>query len=164
VGAMVVALQTDIANPRKRLEAVHANTTAAKELQNAVGARTMTDLSKMIPAATAALAGRMAATQAISNEAQAPPYNTVVTNVPGPQVPLYFAGAKAVAMFGFGMIHNNMGLMNAVGSYCGKVALSFACDRDMMPDPAFYAQCLQDSHDALAASVGAGKARKAVRR
>ena len=156
VGAMVVALRTDIADARSRLAAVYAGTKDAKELTSAVGARTMTDLTKMIPAATAALAGRMAATQAITNEAQAaPPYNTVVTNVPGPQVPLYFAGARAVAMFGFGMIHNNMGLMNVVGSYCGKVALSFACDRHMMPDPAFYAQCIQNSHDALTTAARA---------
>lgn len=154
VGAMVVALRTDIADARSRLAAVHANTTAAKELTNAIGARTMTDLTKAIPAATAALAGRMAATQAISNEEQPPPYNTVVTNVPGPQVPLYFAGAQAVAMFGFGMIHQNMGLMNVVNSYCGKVALSAACDRDMMPDPAFYAQCIQHSFDSLAGAAG----------
>jgi diacylglycerol O-acyltransferase len=149
VGAMVVALRTDIPDARSRLAAIYAGTKSAKELNNAVGARTLTDMGKVVPAAMAALAGRMAATQAIINEDQAPPYNTVVSNVPGPQQPLYFAGAKAVAMFGFGMIHNNMGLMQAVPSYCGRVAISISCDRAMMPDPAFYAQCLQNSYDDL---------------
>ena len=68
VGAMFVPLHTNIGDAHARLHAVHASTGAAKELQNAVGARTLTDLSKFIPAATAALAGRMAATQAIANE------------------------------------------------------------------------------------------------
>jgi len=156
VSAMVVPLHTDISDPRSRLAAVYASTKAAKELSNAVGARTLTDLSQFVPAATAALAGRLAATQAIANENVPPPYNTVVTNVPGPQVPLYMAGAKMVASYGFGMVHDNMGLMNVVSSYCGDVAVTATADRDMMPDPAFYAECLQNTHDELQAQVERG--------
>jgi diacylglycerol O-acyltransferase / wax synthase len=158
VGAMVVPLHTDVPDARSRLSAVHASTTAAKELQNAVGARTLTDLSQFIPAATAALAGRMAATMEIRYESSPPPYNTVVTNVPGPQQPLYMAGAKMVASYGFGMVHDNMGLMNVVTSYVGKVSITATADREMMPDPAFYAQCIHDSLDELkaAADVDAG--------
>jgi WS/DGAT/MGAT family acyltransferase len=153
VSAMVVALNTDIADAASRLREVHAGTQAAKELTNAVGARTMTDISQVVPAAIAALAGRMTATMAIANERISPPYNTVVTNVPGPQVPLYMDGARAVAMYGFGMVHDNMGLMNVVNSYCGKIAVSATACRDMMPDPAFYAQCLQNSFDQLKAAA-----------
>ena len=156
VGAMFVPLHTNIGDPRARLQAVHASTAAAKELQNAVGARTLTDLSQFIPAATAALAGRLAATQAIANENVPPPYNTVVTNVPGPQVPLYTAGARMVASYGFGMVHDNMGLMNVVGSYIGRLSVSIAADRDMMPDPAFYADCIQRQHDELKAATATG--------
>ena len=67
---------------------------------------------------------------------------------------MYMAGARAVAMYGFGMVHDNMGLMNVVNSYCGKIALSIASCREMMPDPAFYAQCLQRSYDALSKAAG----------
>jgi WS/DGAT/MGAT family acyltransferase len=155
VAAMTVALRTDIADAATRLQEVHQGTKAAKELTNAIGARTMTDMSQVVPAALAALAGRLAATMAIANERTSPPYNTVVTNVPGPQVPLYMAGARAVSMYGFGMIHDNMGLMNVVNSYCGKIAVSSASCRDMMPDPAFYAQCLQNSFDQLTAAAAA---------
>ena len=73
--------------------------------------------------------------------------------MPGPQFPLYMDGARAVAIYGFGMIHDNMGLMNVVNSYCGKIAVSAASCRDMMPDPAFYAQCLQHSFDQLKAAA-----------
>ena len=72
VGAMFVPLHTNIGDAPARLHAVHASTGAAKELQNAVDARALTDLSKFIPEATAAQAGRMAATQAIANENVAP--------------------------------------------------------------------------------------------
>lgn len=149
VSAMMVALRTDVSDAVTRLRAVHAGTKAAKELTNAIGARTMTEMSAVVPAALASLAGRMTAAMAIANERTSPPYNTVVTNVPGPQVPLYMAGARAVAMYGFGMVHDNMGLMNVVNSYCGKIAVSFAACREMMPDPAFYAQSLQRSFDQL---------------
>src|SRR6202007_1686005 len=102
-------------------------------------------LSGSRPAATAALAGRMAATQAIANENVPPPYITVVTNVPGPQVPLYMAGARMVASYRFGMVDNNRGLMNVVGSYIGRLSVSIAADRDMMADPAFYTDCIKRS-------------------
>jgi WS/DGAT/MGAT family acyltransferase len=154
VGAMVVPLHTDVADARRRLAAVHASTTSAKELQNAIGARTLTDLTQVIPAAIAGLAGRLAATMEIRYENTAPPYNTVVTNVPGPQQPLYMAGAQMVASYGFGMVHDNMGLMNVITSYVGKLSVTATADRDMMPDPAFYAQCLQGSFDELKVSAG----------
>jgi diacylglycerol O-acyltransferase len=154
VGAMVVPLHTDEADARRRLTAVHASTTAAKELQNAIGARTLTDLTQVIPAAIAGLAGRLTATMEIRYENTPPPYNTVVTNVPGPQQPLYMDGARMVASYGFGMVHDNMGLMNVITSYVGKLSVTATADRDMMPDPAFYAQCLQGSFDELKASAG----------
>jgi WS/DGAT/MGAT family acyltransferase len=153
VSAMMVALRTDVDDAAARLRAVHEGTKAAKEITNAIGARTLTDMGQIVPAAVAALAGRLAARVAIANERTSPPYNTVVTNVPGPQVPLYMAGARAVAMYGFGMVHDNMGLMNVVNSYCGKIAVSSAACREMMPDPAFYAQCLQHSFDQLQAAA-----------
>jgi len=153
VGAMIVSLHTDVADARQRLAAVYASTTSAKELQNAVGARTLTDLSKVVPASMAALAGRMAATMEIRYENTPPPYNTVVTNVPGPQQPLYMDGARMVASYGFGMVHDNMGLMNVATSYLGKVAVTATADREMMPDPAFYTKCLQNSFDELKAAA-----------
>jgi len=156
VAAMMVELRTDVADATTRLRAVHEGTKVAKELANAIGTRAMTEMSGAIPAALAALAGRLAATLAIANERTSPPYNTVVTNVPGPQFPLYMAGARAVAIYGFGMIHDNMGLMNVVNSYCGKIAVSAAACREMMPDPAFYAACLQRSFDQLRTAAATG--------
>ena len=82
-----------------------------------------------------------------------PPYNTVVTNIPGPRVPLYMAGAQLVVMYGFGMVHDGMGLMHVVNSYLDDLVVSITSDREMMPDPAFYAACLTDSFDALSTAT-----------
>ena len=136
---------------------MHASTTAAaKELQNAVGARTLTDLNQFIPAATAALAGRLAATMEIANENVAPPYNTVVTNVPGPQRAAVHGRARSWSpRTASAMVHDNMGLMNVVTSYCGELTITATADREMMPDPAFYAECIQRQHDELQAAATA---------
>lgn len=153
VGAMIVPLRTDLGNGRRRLAAIYATTASAKELNNAVDARSLTDYSQFIPAATAALAGRMTSAMALTASQGNPPYNTVVTNVPGPQQPLYMAGARALAMFGVGIPHDNMGLMNTVGSYCGQVAVGFTACREMMPDPANYAECIERAYEDLAEAL-----------
>ena len=155
---MVVPLHTDVADPASRLAAVYASTTAAKELQNAVGARTLTDLSQVIPAATAALAGRMAATMEIRYENTPPPYNTVVTNVPGPQQPLYMAGARMVASYGFGMVHDNMGLMNVVTSYVG----TGLDHRDRRPRDDARPRLLRAVHPRLARRTHSGRRQPAA--
>ena len=75
--------------------------------------------------------------------------HTTVTNVPGPQTPIYFCGAKCVVQTGMAPIVDGMGLMNAVGSYHGTVPICFTSDRDMMPDPEFYEECLVASFEEL---------------
>ena len=79
-----------------------------------------------------------------------PAANCVVTNVPGPREPLYFAGAKLVTMFGMGPIGDGLGLMHPVTSYVDELVIAVTSCREMLPDPAVYAQCLQDSYDELA--------------
>ena len=83
--------------------------------------------------------------------------NCVITNVPGPQQALYMRGARLVAQYGLGPVQDAMGLIHAVFSYDGDVMITATSCRDMMPDPAFYADCLRRSYDALVKGVG-GKA------
>jgi diacylglycerol O-acyltransferase / wax synthase len=149
VGAMTVPLGTNIANPAVRLQAVHRATAQSKAVQEAVDARQMTALAQHLPGALIGAGARMTSDLGLASTTT-PPYNTVVTNVPGPQFPLYSCGARLVTMYSFGMVHDGMGLMNVVSSYCGEVIVSIAADRDMMPDPAFYAASLESSFDALA--------------
>ena len=78
-----------------------------------------------------------------------PAYNCVVTNVPGPQIPLYFTGAKMLTTLGSGPVIDGTGLFHVIGSYCGEFSISVTCCRSMMPDPGFYVQCLHESFNDL---------------
>lgn len=152
VAAMTVALGTHIADPVERLKAVHESASSSKEMTNAIGAKLMTDYSRFIPSTTAALATRLYAQLGMA-ERMAPPFNCVVTNVPGPQVPLYSTGARLVTQYGLGPIFDGMGLIFPVFSYCGHITVSFTSCRDMLPDPEFLADCLQESFDELRAAT-----------
>ena len=165
VSAMVVPLGTHLADPMERLRFVHAETVNSKAMTNAVGARTLTDTSQFMPAGLSGIAARLYTRLGAAN-AHAPVFNTVVTNVPGSRVPLYFAGAKMVAMYGTGPVFDSMGLINPIYSYGDTIAISFTSDRDMMPDPAAYADALRKSFEELkAAAVPAmpAKAAKGVK-
>jgi WS/DGAT/MGAT family acyltransferase len=152
VSGMFVTLGTDIADPRARLEAVRASTHSQKEFMNAVGARTLVDFAELMPGGLVGLGTRTAARMSLANRLR-PVFNATVTNMPGPQHPLYMAGAQCVAQYGVGMIVDGMGLIHPVVSYCGEITVSFTSDREMMPDPAFYAESLEQSFDDLEAAV-----------
>jgi diacylglycerol O-acyltransferase / wax synthase len=148
VSAMVVPLGTHIEDAGERLRFIHKETKNSKAMTNAVGARTLTDYSQFMPAALAGLAARLYTRLGVSN-LHSPVFNVVATNVPGPRVPLYFAGAKMVRMMGTGPVFDGMGMINAIYSYGPEIAIAFTADRDMVPDPAAYAAALQEAFDEL---------------
>ena len=148
VSAMTVQLGTHIADPVERLSYIHKEVKNSKAMTNAVGARTLTDYSQFMPAALAGLGARLYTSLGVAN-LHAPAFNCVATNVPGPRIPLYFAGAKMVRMMGTGPVFDGMGLINTIYSYGPELAISFTSDRAIMPDPAVYAAALQKSFEAL---------------
>lgn len=148
VSQLTVRIRSDIEDPLERLIAVNAGTSQAKELNNAIGAKTMTDYTQFIPSTLTASAAKLSSRLALANRIK-PSYNCVITNVPGPQVPLYFTGAKMLSNFGLGPAIDGMGLFHAILSYCGKFNISINACREMMPDPAFYADCLKESFSEL---------------
>ena len=119
----------------ERLAAVHQHAMEAKELANAIGAKAMTDYTQFIPSTLTAQAARLASRWGLMNR-MSPIYNCVITNVPGPQVPLYNTGARMVANYGTGPILDGMGLFHAITSYCGDFAISATSCRVIMPDMA----------------------------
>ena len=159
VSAMSVALHTEIADAKERLLAVNSDTRRAKELTNAIGARTLTDYTQFVPSTVTGLAARLASRAGLANRF-GPIFNTVVTNVPGPQVPLYMLGAQLVGNYGYLPLMDSVGLGHVIQSYCGAFTISITADRQMMPDPAFYAECLTRAFEELrAATAGATKPR-----
>ncbi|XOV87539.1 MAG: wax ester/triacylglycerol synthase family O-acyltransferase [Pseudomonadota bacterium] len=152
VAAMTVAIGTDISDPLARLAAVHEAAMGSKEMTNAVGAKLMTDFSQFIPSTTAAMASRLYTELGLA-EAVGPAFNCVITNVPGPQFPLYSAGARLVTQYGLGPIFDGMGIIFPVFSYCGQITVSFNACRDMVPDPGFFAECIEASFNELLAAA-----------
>ncbi|HEX8484000.1 wax ester/triacylglycerol synthase family O-acyltransferase [Sphingomonas sp.] len=152
VSAMVVGLGTQIEDALERLRFVHAEAVNSKAMTNAVGAKTLADYSQLMPSALAGLAARLYTRVGAAN-AHSPAFNCVVTNVPGSRVPMYFAGAKMVGMYSTGPLFDGMGLINAVYSYGDTIAISFTCDRAMMPDPDAYAAGLRAAFDAMKAAA-----------
>ncbi|MEN3952704.1 wax ester/triacylglycerol synthase family O-acyltransferase [Iodidimonas sp. SYSU 1G8] len=152
VTAMLASLGTHIADPRQRLEAVRASTSNSKALTNAIGARLLTDFQQLLPATTNGVAAQFLAQMRLANGGR-PLFNTVMTNVPGPQHPLYFAGARLVNQYGLGIVQDGLGLFHTILSYDGKLTITAISDRDMMPDPEFYMSCFRDAFDELKAAM-----------
>ena len=144
VSMMSIAVHTEIDDPLERLKQVHNEAVNSKAYLKAMGARKLTDWTNMLPAQIAAYGSRAVAASGLMAQAK-PVFNTAVTNVPGPQHPLYLSGARMVHMFGAGPIMDGLGLFHAVGSYAGKISISVQACREMMPDPQFYQDCLEHS-------------------
>lgn len=154
VHMMTLAIYTDIADPVERLHQVHDECLASKEFANTVGARALTDLTQTVPPRMASI-GLRAASQTMLMSGAAAPINTVISNIPGPQVPLYLSGARLVRSAGCGAVMDDMGLIHLVPGYHDGIAIAFTACREMVPDPAFYAGCIQDSFDELDAAARA---------
>ena len=87
------------------------------------------------------------------SERAAPPFNCVVTNVPGPQKPLYMSGARLISTYGMGPLFDGMGLMFPVFSYNGNITIALTSCREMLPDPAAMADYLDEAFDELRAAA-----------
>ncbi|ALH81753.1 wax ester/triacylglycerol synthase family O-acyltransferase [Sphingopyxis macrogoltabida] len=159
VSAMSVPVRSDIADPLGRLAAIRDYTVEAKEAKAGVSARIMTDLSQHIPGATMAAVARIVTSERFAVRGT----NLFISNVPGAQVPLYLAGAQLVQQHGMAPLANNMGLFVATPSYNGRIAFSIISERSVMPDIAFFRECIDESFaDLMAAAPKPEKAKAAT--
>jgi len=142
VSAMFVPIGTHIADPIERLASVRSATRSSKLLSSAVAAPMLTDYSQFVPAFTQALAARMMSSLAADGQ---PAFNLTITNVPGPQIPLYSMGSQMVKTLGIGPLSQGMGLIMPITSYCGEITIGFTSCRNMIPDPDFFADCIRES-------------------
>jgi len=162
VSAMFPRLHTEIADPVARLASVRASTSATKLFTSAIGARTLTDYAEFGPMRLAGLAAR-AYLHSPLRERGGIPTNCIVTNVPGPPFPLYFGPAEVVALYGLGPVLDGVALIHPVFSYLDTITISFTSCREILPDPGFYADCIQRSFEQLRAAVAPPKPSRARR-
>lgn len=148
VAALIAPLGTHLADPLERLAYVHSQTVNSKAMTDALGARNMTEMSKVSPALFMALGAQLYTRLGLADRV-GPPFTTVVTNVPGPPVPIYSSGARLESMMGLLCLTDGLGLGHVVQSYCREATIAFTACRKLMPDPEFYAQCIEESFTEL---------------
>ncbi len=133
ISAMLVQLPTNIEDPIERLETIHDNTTLGKTYQGAAGAKTLSNLAEAVPFGVANLASRMYSRFNMS-KMHKPVFNVVITNVPGPTIPIYLQGHKLLSVMGTAPILDGMGLIITILSYDGHITISPTSDVKSMPD------------------------------
>jgi WS/DGAT/MGAT family acyltransferase len=148
VAAMIAPLGTHLEDPLERLAYVNSQTKNSKAMTDAIGARNMTEMSKVSPALFMALGAQLYTRLGLADRV-GPPFTTVVTNVPGPPVPIYSTGARLESMMGLLCLTDGMGLGHVVQSYVKEATIAFTADRKLMPDPEFYADCIEQSFTEL---------------
>ena len=130
-------------NPLMRLHQVAYDTQAHKDSGRAVGARSLVDIAGFAPATLHALGVRT------STEVVRKQHDLVITNVPGPQVPLFAAGAQLVASYPVLPLSAGHVLAIGVTSYDSEVFFGLTADRDAISDLDVFAQCLLDALEEL---------------
>ncbi len=145
---MAAPLFTDEPDPVARLAKTHDAMVDMKEHHRALPAGLLQDANHFIPPAVFAQAAHLTF-RASTSRIGRPNWNLVISNVPGPQVPLYCAGARLVAHYPVSVITDGMGLNITVMSYCGHLDFGIVADRDQMPDLPKLMTYLRSELDAL---------------
>jgi WS/DGAT/MGAT family acyltransferase len=133
VSGMLVALGTDIDDPLERLHAIAAATTAAKDQERSVSATTLVNWAEFMAPAVAARAARLLSSTAVIDRFGSI-FNVTISNVPGPDFPLYSAGAKLLNLYPMGPVADGMALNMTVMSYLGTVHFGLVACRETVPD------------------------------
>src|SRR4051794_148150 len=149
---MRAPLFTDEGDPVRRLARTHEALREMKERHKALPARLLQDANSFIPPAVFARAAQLTF-RVTSGSAGRPNWNLVISNVPGPQVPLYCAGARLLAQYPVSVITDGMGLNITVMSYCGRLDFGIVADREQMPDLWSMIDWLGESLDELRAAA-----------
>jgi diacylglycerol O-acyltransferase / wax synthase len=157
VAAVWAELPVGVEDPVERLALVRGEMEHLKESHQAVGARLLTELTGFAPPTVMAQAARLQARQRY--------FNLVVTNVPGPQIPLYVLGRRMRAIYPMVPLAQNLALGIAIMSYDGAISFGLNADYDALPDLERLATQLGEALDELAAAAGApARARKRAAR
>lgn len=163
LSAMLIQLATNVEDPIERLETIQENTTRGKTYHGAIGAKTLARMAEAVPFGVANQAARLYSRFHIS-ELHKPVFNVAITNVPGPNIPLYLNGHKMLAIMGMAPIIDGMGLIITILSYNGFVTMSPISDAKSMPDLDDFTRYLRESANELEAAIqqhGQKKVKKA---
>jgi hypothetical protein len=158
---MVLAnLATHLADPAERLAAIRSSAGHAKAITSKAKSVIPTDFPSIgAPWILTAAARAYGYTQGV--QSYPPLANVVVSNVPGPQEPLYLAGGKIVTYWPISIVEHGLGLNVTVESYCGSLDFGVLAAKAAMPDVRRFARELRESHEELL-SLGGSRERRAA--
>lgn len=144
VSSWIIGLPIDEADPLLQLQRIHQTTQELKETNQALGVEMIMKVAEAAPASLLSLGA-----QSVSG-----PINSIVTNVPGPQFPLYLQGAKLISLFPQVPLLGEMGLGIALMSYNGKVCWGFNANPDVIPDLAEFVTFVRNTIKSVAQAAG----------
>jgi diacylglycerol O-acyltransferase len=153
VSAMFADLPVGIADPLERLASVHSQMQGLKERHQALAGSTLTSLSGFAPAMLLALGGRVA------TRTPQRAVNTVTTNVPGPQYPMFLEGCRMLEYFPFVPIAGHVRIGVAIVSYDGGLNYGVTGDYETAPDIGVLCDGIEDGIAELLGDRTAGPAR-----
>jgi diacylglycerol O-acyltransferase len=146
ISGMYAPLPVSVADPAERYRIVHEATAGVKESGQAVGAEVLTRLTGFAPPNVMAQAARLQTRQRM--------FNLTVTNIPGPQFPLYLLGRRLERIFPQVPLSGNAGVGIAIMSYDGTINFGLVGDYDVLADLDQLAEALSTALDELAALAG----------
>jgi diacylglycerol O-acyltransferase len=143
VSAWMVPLPLAEPDPQKRLEIIRETTQGLKDNQDALGALALTQVTEWTGSALLSLGARLMT--------YGTPFNMVITNVPGPQVPLYLLGSRMQAAHPLVPLLSQLGLGIALFSYAGTLSWGFSADWNLVPDLHDLVDATEQAFEELAA-------------
>ena len=153
VSFMLASLPTHLGSAAERLPEVHRAMGVAKAQHGAIPAKLLADVSEFAMPVLANQAWRLSARLRLFSRVN--PYNLIISNVPGPNVPLYLAGAELQAYYPVSAIFDGQGLNITVMSYRGTMFFGLVGCRELMPDLDLLAGYLREELDEMLAAVAA---------
>ncbi|MEX2476076.1 wax ester/triacylglycerol synthase family O-acyltransferase [Marinobacter sp.] len=151
MSAMLLDLATNEANPARRIRKIHQNAVASEPYREAISADRLTEL---LPSTMLALSARLYSELQIAQRYQ-PAFNLPITNVPGPQVPLYLQGARLTRQYNSAPLFDSMGLVVVAVSYEGRLTINFTLCPDVVADGDSLKGLLEESLHAIETAASA---------
>lgn len=149
LSATMLSLATNIIHPIARIKQIHENAVISKTYSQAISADRLTEL---IPSSVAALSARIY-TEFQLAQRHKPLFNIPITNIPGPQMPLYMNGSRLIRQIGTAPLFDGIGVVLVVVSYDGKITISVTSCPTMMENPGHFGEYLLKAVDDIEASL-----------
>lgn len=141
ISGWIVRLPLDGRDPKRRLQRIAEQTRSLKASKLALGAELLINVVDWTPATLLSLGARGIASLL--------PFNSIVTNVPGPQVPMYLCGARLLEAFPHAPLIDRVGLGIALMSYDGRLHWGINADYDAVPDVEVFRDAIEASFEEL---------------